>query len=273
MSSQLRRVVTSAEAARLLGVSVSTAQQWITRGVLPSWRTPGGHRRLHVGDVLDLAAKLKSSGRQLEPLPLEFLPLQASGIPVPSFEAERLAAVHEAKIIDTPPAEAFDRLTALATHVCDCPMALVTLLTSTRQWFKSRVGFGLSQTPRDAAFCSYAILEPAPLIVEDAMNDSRFSSNPLVLGEPRIRFYAGFPVFGQDNLPFGTLCVLDREPRRLRQREMKSMEYLATIVSEELVRRSHKLSITSHSVSQNRNGAGTKQVPRFASGVTSILSR
>lgn len=233
------RVITSADAARILGVSVSTAQLWISREVLPSWRTPGGHRRLFVGDVIDLAARLKSSGRGAEPLPLEFLPSAKNVGNTPTFEAERLSAVHQSKLIDTPAEETFDRITAIASHVCDCPMALVTLLTSTRQWFKSRRGVGISETPRDDAFCSYAILERAPFIVEDAAADPRFAANPLVLGEPYIGFYAGFPVYGVDELPLGTLCVLDNEPRKLRRREMDSMLQLAEVVSEELLRRSN----------------------------------
>ncbi len=237
--SKPENVITSARAAELLGVSISTAQMWITREVLPSWRTPGGHRRVYVSDVLDLAAKLKSSGRGLEPLPEEFIPFAAAACPIPSFEPERLASLHHAQLIDTAPDPAFDRLTALAGHVCDCPIALVTLLTSSRQWFKSRVGVQLAQTSRDAAFCSYTIMERVPFIVEDALSDSRFANNPLVTGEPHIRFYAGYPIFGQDDLALGSLCVLDREPRRLRQREMQSMQHLADIVSETLVRRSH----------------------------------
>lgn len=188
---------------------------------------------------MDLAARLKSSGRGDEPLPLEFLPGAADIGVKPVFEAERLSAVHQSNLIDTAAEETFDRITAIDSHVCDCPMALITLLTSTRQWFKSRRGVGLSETPRDDAFCSYAILERAPFIVEDAAKDPRFSANPLVLGEPYIGFYAGFPVYGVDDLPLGTLCVLDKEPRKLRRREMESMLQLAEVVSEELLRRSN----------------------------------
>jgi GAF domain-containing protein len=169
----------------------------------------------------------------------EFLPAEATDAPVPIFEAERLAAVHHSNLIDTPPEEAFDRLTELAAHVCDCPMSLITLLTATRQWFKSRVGVRMSETSRDASFCNYTILGAEPFIVQDAQADPRFASNPLVVGPPHIRFYAGFPIFGQDNFPLGTLCVLDREPRRLRQREIDSMRRLAEIVNEEIDRRAN----------------------------------
>lgn len=233
------RVITSADAAKILGVSVSTAQLWITREILPSWRTPGGHRRLYVGDVMALAARLKSAGGEAEPLPPEFLPVATEQATSPSFEAERLSAVHQSKLIDTPAEETFDRITGLASHICDCPMALITLLTSARQWFKSRKGIDISETSRDDAFCSYAILARSPLIVEDAILDPRFSKNRLVLGSPYIRFYAGFPIYGIDELPLGTLCVLDTEPRKLRVREMESMFQLSNIVSEELIRRSH----------------------------------
>jgi GAF domain-containing protein len=194
---------------------------------------------LLVGDVMDLAARLKSSGRGAEPLPLEFLQVVNDFGVRPMFEARRLSAVHQSKLIDTPAEETFHRITALASHVCDCPMTLVTLLTSTRQRFKSRGGVGLAETPRDDAFCSYAVLERAPFIVENTATDPRFAATPLVLGEPYIGFYAGFPVYGVDELPLGTLAVLDREPRKLTRREMESMVQLAEVVSEELLRRSN----------------------------------
>ena len=238
MSNPDDRIITSSEAARLLRISVSTAQLWIKRGILPSWRTPGGHRRLYMRDVLELAATLRSEDRETMPLPAEFIALDTHAYPTPSSEPERLVALYRSKLVDSMPEQAFDRLTQLAAHVSDCPMALVTLLTSTRQWFKSRSGVALSETPRKAAFCSYTVLARAPFVVEDATNDPRFVDNPLVVGEPHIRFYAGFPVFGLDDMALGALCVLDREPRRLRQREMRSMQHLADLVSDELRRQS-----------------------------------
>ena len=139
--------------------------------------------------------------------------------------------------MDSAPEPVFDRLTWLATQVTDCPMALITVLTSRRQWFKSRVGVDLAETPRDWAFCSHAIVQEEPLMVEDASRDARFAANPLVTGPLHVRFYGGVPLVDAGGHALGTLCVLDREPRRLRAREIKALQELAAIAVEELRRR------------------------------------
>lgn len=232
-------VLTTRAAANLLGVSVSTAQQWIENGAIDSWKTPGGHRRVRLSAVMKL---LEDQGNKPEaPLPGgqdgEFAPQAEPQFPTPDNEAQRLRLLAETGLIDTPPEQVFDRLTWLATEVTQAPMALVSLLTSRRQWFKSRVGLDASETPREWAFCSHAILEPTPMIVEDALNDARFRDNPLVLGDPHIRFYAGFPLRGKNEVPLGTLCVLDRVPRRLDERQIHALNELAAIASEEIKRR------------------------------------
>jgi len=251
-------ILTTREAARLLGVAVSTAQLWMESGALPTWKTPGGHRRVRMSAVTrllrergaaDVLAAVPPVQRGARPAPApggehgdlhgdEFLPSGAGGYPLPPNEAERLAALDASGLMDSPEEEVFDRLTWLATQVTDCPMALLTLLSSRRQWFKSRVGVGLSETPREWAFCSHAIMEDAPFIVEDAQRDARFEDNPLVTGEPHIRFYAGYPLLDANGLPFGTLCVLDSEARRLRERELRALRELAAIASDEIKRRS-----------------------------------
>jgi GAF domain-containing protein len=156
---------------------------------------------------------------------------------VPPDEKARLAAVAASGLVDSAPEPVFDRLTWLATQVTDCPMALVTVLTSRRQWFKARTGVDLAETPRDWAFCSHAIVQEEPLMVEDASRDARFAANPLVTGPLRVRFYAGVPLVDAGGHALGTLCVLDREPRRLRAREIKALQELAAIAVEELRRR------------------------------------
>jgi GAF domain-containing protein len=171
---------------------------------------------------------------QLDP---EFVPAPDPAYPVPPNEAARLAALHATGLVDTPAEHVFDRLTWLAAQITDCPMALISLLTSERQWFKARTGVEAEQTPREAAFCSHAILQAGPFMVEDARRDPRFEANPLVTGEPHIRFYGGFPLFSRDGLPLGALCVLDREPRRLRDKEIKALTELAAIASDEIKRR------------------------------------
>jgi excisionase family DNA binding protein len=232
-------VLTTAAAARLLGVAVSTTQLWLESGALPSWKTPGGHRRVRLSAVTRLlAAKAGQAppraGLATDP---EFRPGHAPGHPVPPDEKARLAAVAASGLVDSAPEPVFDRLTWLATQVTDCPMALVTVLTSRRQWFKARTGVDLAETPRDWAFCSHAIVQEEPLMVEDASRDARFAANPLVTGPLRVRFYAGVPLVDAGGHALGTLCVLDREPRRLRAREIKALQELAAIAVEELRRR------------------------------------
>lgn len=233
-------VLTTSAAAELLGVAVSTAQQWIEGGAIPSWKTPGGHRRVRASDVMVLVGQRSRSaarnGAAQGPLAAEFLPLAAPDFPVPRTEPERLRALHALDIVDSPADAAFDRLTSLAAHATECPMALVTLLTSERQWFKSRIGVEVAETPRSWAFCSHTILNGGLTMVEDATTDPRFRFNPLVTGEPHIRFYGAFPVLDSDGHRLGALCVLDREPRRLREREIESLRTLAELVSEEIQR-------------------------------------
>lgn len=234
-------ILTTRDAARLLGVAVSTAQMWMEGGALPTWKTPGGHRRVRLSDVERLVEERRASAAPLAGPDLapggEFLPTPAPGYPMPPFEARRLAALQATRLLDSPPEEVFDRVTWLASQVSDCPMAVLTLLTARRQWFKSRIGVDVHETPREVAFCSHAIMEEGLFVVEDARNDPRFAANPLVTGAPYIRFYAGYPVRDAHGLPLGSLCVLDREPRRLRERELRALRELAAIASDELQRR------------------------------------
>ena len=232
-------ILTTREAAALLGVAVSTAQVWMEGGALPTWKTPGGHRRVRRSAVLQL---LRQHAQQLSVggashLDGEFLPGASPAYPVPPNEAERLAALAASKLMDTPHEETFDRLTWLASHVTECPMALLTLLSGQRQWFKSRIGVEAHETPRELAFCSHAIMQEGPFVVEDASLDPRFADNPMVTGAPHIRFYAGYPVLAADGLALGSLCVLDSEPRRLRERELRALRELVAIASDEIRRR------------------------------------
>src|ERR1035441_598317 len=134
--------------------------------------------------------------------------------PLPTNEAERLAALKEYHILDTGTEQSYDDITALASHICNVPIAMISMVDEARQWFKSRVGLEQQQTSRDVAFCAHAILQNEPLIVRDATKDRRFVDSPLVTGEPHIRFYAGFPLINAEGLALGTLCVIDRQPDR-----------------------------------------------------------
>ncbi|HEY9629183.1 MAG TPA: adenylate/guanylate cyclase domain-containing protein [Coleofasciculaceae cyanobacterium] len=147
---------------------------------------------------------------------------------VPENEADRLGALHQYDILDTLPEKAFDDLTALAAYICGSPISLLSLIDEHRQWFKSRVGLAATDTPRDIAFCSHAILQPNQLmIVPDTLQDDRFAANPLVKDDPNIRFYAGAPLVTPDGYPLGTLCVLDRAPRQLTPEQQQALQALS----------------------------------------------
>lgn len=146
---------------------------------------------------------------------------------IPANEAERLAALEEYQILDTAIEQSYDDITALAAHICQVPISMISLVDSNRQWFKSKVGLEQQETPRDIAFCAHAILDHEPLIVRDATKDRRFARNPLVKGEPHIRFYAGFPLVNPDGLALGTLCAVDRKPHRLSPEQQEAMLLLA----------------------------------------------
>ena len=131
------------------------------------------------------------------------------------IEDERLLALKQYDVLDTPPEEAFDELVAAAAQACGVPMAAVSLIDENRQWFKARIGLDVTETPRDVAFCAHAIEGESMMVVPDATADARFADNPLVLGAPDLRFYAGAVIRTEDGLPLGALCVLDTQARPL----------------------------------------------------------
>ena len=157
-------------------------------------------------------------------------------------EQARLAALREYKILDTAPEQAFDDLTLLASQICETPIALISLIDSGRQWFKSRVGLEVDETPRNQA-CAFAILQKDLFVVEDATKDPRFSTNPLVQSDPQIRFYAGAQLYSSDALPLGTLCVIDRKPRQLSGLQYRALEALSRQVQAQLELRQNLLEL------------------------------
>lgn len=348
-------ILTTADTARLLGVSVRTAQLLIEGGAVPSWKTPGGHRRVYRSDVETIitgepvaveraAARIVvvasgDMGRSLETLfasvgecqaevhgdvhsalmaigairpriilvhldsaapdrdalvetllgdheagspqvvllqpglaepvdetsdrPVRVVTASAAvaairglladpksdpnsaqnsamqmgedlPFPIALNEAQRLVALERSGLVDTGPEEPFDRIAWLAAHTLDTSIALISLLTPTRQFFKARLGLDMVDTPRSIAFCNYTILQKEIFSVEDLRNDPRFSSNPTVEGEPGFRFYAGAPIFDAAGFALGTLCVIDFKPRKLDALQKRTLAELAALASLEL---------------------------------------
>jgi signal transduction histidine kinase len=159
--------------------------------------------------------------------------------PVAANESERLAALERYGILDTSPEDGFDELVRLAAAICGTPIALISLVDATRQWFKARLGMDASQTPRTASFCAYAIHQSTVFVVPDATKDSRFANNTLVVGEPRIRFYAGAPLTTPDGYNVGTLCVIDSTPRDLGEEQRTALLAIARQVIVQLELRRH----------------------------------
>lgn len=346
MSKGEKDILTTADTARLLGVSVRTAQLLIEGGTVPSWKTPGGHRRVYRADVLALIESgertapvhqsanviVVASGARLPDYAEQFArvsectaelhedvlaalvaigsvrphavvvdaesegadrtalieslaanPILADSrivvvgaigvmtvipgrvvqvadiasaaanvrqslsegagptlgddelaFPIALNERQRLVALERTGLVDTPPEEAFDRLTWLAAQGLDTPIALLTLLTPTRQWFKAKVGLELPETPRGWAFCNHTILQKHVFSVPDLASDPRFAENPAVKGEPGFRFYAGAPVLDQSGFVVGSLCVIDRKPRTLDERGERTILALAALASDEV---------------------------------------
>jgi len=152
--------------------------------------------------------------------------------PQPPDESERLRALRELLLLDSPPEEKYDRIVRFAVEQLDVPIALVSLVDDDRQWFKARQGLDVQETSRDIAFCAHAILQPDVFVVEDAALDERFADNPLVTGGPKVRFYAGAPLNAPGGERIGTLCVLDQKPRKLSAVEIAVLQALRDLVND-----------------------------------------
>jgi GAF domain-containing protein len=149
-------------------------------------------------------------------------------------DAVRVAALEKYAILDTEPEQAFDDLTLLASYVCKTPIALISLVDENRQWFKSKIGIAASETPRQVALCSVAIQQSDVMVVPDTLQDERFRNNPLVVADPRIRFYAGAPLINEDGYALGTLCVIDQRPREFTPEQKEALQALSRLVLAQL---------------------------------------
>jgi GAF domain-containing protein len=145
-------------------------------------------------------------------------------------DASRVAALEKYAILDSDPEQTFDDLTLLASFICKTPIAMISLVDEKRQWFKSHVGITQTETSRNIAFCSRAIQQSDLFIIPDALEDDRFRDNPLVVSEPHIRFYAGAPLINEDGYALGTLCVVDRSPRKLEPEQKDALKALSRLV-------------------------------------------
>jgi EAL domain-containing protein (putative c-di-GMP-specific phosphodiesterase class I)/GGDEF domain-containing protein len=189
--------------------------------------------------------------------------------PVPGDENARLDELRSFGILDTNPDPSFDDITELARQVAGSDIAIISLVDADRQWFKSCVGVCLpqQQTPRSISFCAHTILQQTPLIIEDACADPRFAENPLVIGDPGIRFYAGFPLISPNGFALGSLCAISLQPHRLNQQQMDGLHRLASLSVSHLV---HWRAAAQRSGSPTGSSAERLQPAAFREGLTSL---
>jgi len=187
----------------------------------------------------------------------------------PMNEAERLFALKNYNILDTLPEEVFDHYTVLASQICGTPIALISLVDESRQWFKSKVGLDASETPRDISLCGHAILQDELFEIKNALHDDRFKDNPLVTTEPKLRFYAGMPITTPEGYNLGTICVIDTQPRLLTDAQRDALKRIAKLIMSQIEQRLTQQTIMQLNVELSKNIAFTQtlidHVPAFVS--------
>lgn len=191
--------------------------------------------------------------------------------PVPSSEPARLEALSAHAVLDTPPEEAFDALTRLAARLCGTPIALVSLVDEARQWFKSRVGLEEPETTREVSFCAHAILQEELFVVPDTHRDERFHDNPLVTGEPRVRFYAATPLKSLSGHTLGTLCVVDHVPRELSAEQAEALHVLGRQVEAQLRLRLRVRELERHEAESRAQRQALARLKRQKDGLLQLV--
>lgn len=147
--------------------------------------------------------------------------------PTPENETDRLAAVKDLEILDTEREESFDLLAEIAAAICETEISAISIIDSKRQWFKAHVGMPVLETPRDISFCGHAIMSKDSMVIDDLSKDTRFAGNPLVVGDTRVRFYAGAPIFTSNGFAIGTVCALDLVERKLSNKQILGLQLIA----------------------------------------------
>lgn len=162
--------------------------------------------------------------------------MEISSLPFEELKKEkaRLLSLHSQNILDSEGEEEFDRIVKVASFICGTPISLISLVDTNRQWFKSRIGLNIEETPRNVSFCSHAIQQEGIMEIQDALEDNRFKDNPLVTGDPKIRFYAGTPLITKNGFKLGTLCVIDKVPKKLSQEQKDCLESLSKQVMDQI---------------------------------------
>jgi signal transduction histidine kinase len=174
----------------------------------------------------------------------------------PENEKQRLESLNSYQILHSLPEKEYDDITAIASEICNTPIALISLIDDQEQWFKSKIGIEVEGTSRDISFCGHAILNPKEfMLVEDARKDIRFNDNPLVLGSPQIVFYGGLPLVSNSGHALGTLCVIDNQPRALSESQLNSLRALARQITQLLELRKSKLELEERNQTLNRFAA------------------
>ncbi|MEH2297934.1 MAG: response regulator [Nostoc sp.] len=192
--------------------------------------------------------------------------------PLPDNEIQRIESLLEYKILDTRSEAAFDDLTRLASYICGTPIALISLVDSDRQWFKSKVGLDALETPRDVAFCAHAIMQPEVFVVPDATEDERFATNPLVTSDPNVRFYAGIPLINPEGYALGTLCVIDHVPRELSPEQVEALRIIGSQVIKQLEMRRNLAGFVLASDTRKQAQKGRKQFFKRVAGGFGLAS-